>query len=92
LVLENLVQVIISGFLEVGLVKAEILSGNDIAKEKILKISKNSAYQSLEGKGESIIRANIIFLSVKPQDILEVFDEIRNFVKIKAIIIQLFRE
>jgi hypothetical protein len=31
---ENLAQVIISDFLEVGLVKAEILSDNDVVKKK----------------------------------------------------------
>jgi pyrroline-5-carboxylate reductase len=42
-----------------------------------------------EDKGESIIGADIIFLSVKLQDMFEVFNEIRNFVKRKAIIISI---
>jgi hypothetical protein len=40
---------IVSSLLEVGLVKAEnIVCSNDVVKEKVLNIPKNSAAQSLK--------------------------------------------
>ncbi|MDR3256170.1 MAG: pyrroline-5-carboxylate reductase [Endomicrobium sp.] len=85
----NMAQSIISGILEAKLIKAENIVCNDIVKEKVLNLQQKFGVSIAENKGEAIIGADIIFLSVKPQNMLEVFDEIRNFVKRKAIIISI---
>ncbi|MDR0800044.1 MAG: pyrroline-5-carboxylate reductase [Endomicrobium sp.] len=85
----NMTQAIIGGLLGARLVKAENIVCNDIVKEKVLNLQKKFGVSVSEDKGEAIIGADIIFLSVKPQNILKVFDEIRNFIKKKAIIISI---
>ncbi|MDR3275477.1 MAG: pyrroline-5-carboxylate reductase [Endomicrobium sp.] len=85
----NMSQAIISGLLETKLVKTENIVCNDIIKEKLFNLQQKFGVSIAEDKGEAIIGADTIFLSVKPQNMLRVFDEIRNFVKRKAIIISI---
>lgn len=85
----NMAQAIISGLLQSRLVKAENIICNDVVKEKVLKLSEKFGISIAEDKGEAIIGADIIFLSVKPQNMPAVFGEIRQFVKKGAIIISI---
>ncbi|GHT46848.1 hypothetical protein AGMMS49936_06460 [Endomicrobiia bacterium] len=78
---------IISGLIEARLVKAENIVCNDIVKEKVLGLQQEFGVSIAEDKGETMVGVDIIFLSVKPQNILKVFDEIRNFIKRKTIFI-----
>jgi pyrroline-5-carboxylate reductase len=85
----NMAHATISGLIEAKLVKAENIVCNDIVKAKVLNLQQEFGVSIAEDKGEAIIEADIIFLSVKPQNILKVFDEIRNFIKRKTIIISI---
>jgi pyrroline-5-carboxylate reductase len=85
----NMSQAIISGLLEGKLVKAQNIICNDVIKEKVLDLQQKFGVSVAENKGEALIDADIIFLSVKPQNMLKVFDEIRNFVKKHTIIISI---
>jgi pyrroline-5-carboxylate reductase len=85
----NMAQAIISGLLEAKLVKAENIVCNDVVKEKVLNLQQKFGISIAEDKGEAIIGTDIIFLSVKPQNMPRVFEEIRNFVKRNAIIISI---
>jgi pyrroline-5-carboxylate reductase len=85
----NMAQAIISGLLESRLVKPENIVCNDVVKDKLFNLQQRFSVSITENKGEAIIEADIIFLSIKPQNILKVFDEIRNFLKEKVIIISI---
>ena len=85
----NMAQAIVSGLLQSKLVKAGNIVCNDVVKEKVLHLSEKFGISIAEDKGEAIIGADIIFLSVKPQNMPTVFDEIRQFVKKGAIIISI---
>jgi pyrroline-5-carboxylate reductase len=85
----NMACAIISGLIEAGLVNAENIVCNDIVRQKALRLAKDFGVLIVEDKGEAIAEVDIIFLSIKPQNILEVFDEIRNFVKRRTIVISI---
>ncbi|MDR1417564.1 MAG: pyrroline-5-carboxylate reductase [Endomicrobium sp.] len=85
----NIAQAIISGLLETKLVKAQNIICNDVVKKKVLNLQQKFGISVAEDKGEALIDADIVFLSVKPQSILNVFDEIRNFIKKNTIIISI---
>jgi pyrroline-5-carboxylate reductase len=85
----NMAQAIISGLLETKLVKAQNIICNDIVKKKVLSLQEKFGISVAEDKGEALIDADIVFLSVKPQSMLKVFDEIRNFIKKNTIIISI---
>lgn len=85
----NMTQAIISGLLEAKLVKAENIVCNDVVKEKVLNLQQKFGVSIADDKGKAIMGADIIFLSVKPQNMPEVFDETRNFVKKKAVIVSI---
>ncbi|GHT49417.1 pyrroline-5-carboxylate reductase [Endomicrobiia bacterium] len=85
----NMAHAIISGLIGARLVKAENIVCNDIVKEKVLRLQQEFGVSIAEDKGETIVGVDIIFLSVKSQNILKVFDEIRNFIKRKTIVISI---
>jgi pyrroline-5-carboxylate reductase len=85
----NMASAVISGLLESKLVKPENIVCNDVVKEKVIALQKKYGISIAEDKGEAIIGADIIFLSVKPQNMPKVFDEIRHFIRSKAIIISI---
>ena len=85
----NMAQSIISGILQAKLIKAENIVCNDVLKERLVELSEKFGVSIAEDKGEALIGADIIILSVKPQNIPTVFDEIRQFVKKRAIIISI---
>ncbi|MDR1695922.1 MAG: NAD(P)-binding domain-containing protein, partial [Endomicrobium sp.] len=85
----NMAGAIISGLLQSKLVKPENIVCNDVVKEKVTALSGKFGVAIAENKAEAIIGSDMIFLSVKPQNIPEVFEEIRHFVKKGAIIISI---
>jgi pyrroline-5-carboxylate reductase len=85
----NMTQAIISGLIDANLIEAENIVCNDVVKDKVLNLQQKFGVSIAENKGEAIIEADIIFLSVKPQNMLKVFDEIRNFIKRRTIIISI---
>jgi pyrroline-5-carboxylate reductase len=85
----NMAQAIIRGLLETKLVKAQNIICNDVVMEKVLSLQQKFGISVAEDKGEALIDADIVFLSVKPQSMLNVFDEIRNFIKKNTIIISI---
>lgn len=82
-------QAIISGLLQSKLVRAENIVCNDVVKEKLEAIAEKFGVGIAESKREAIIGSDIIFLSVKPQNMPQVFEEIKNFVKKDTIIISI---
>ncbi|MDR1122654.1 MAG: pyrroline-5-carboxylate reductase [Endomicrobium sp.] len=85
----NMASAIIGGILESNIVKSENIVCNDVVKEKVINLQKKYGVSIVEDKGEATIEADIIFLSVKPQDIPKVLDEIRHFVRSKTIIVSI---
>ncbi|MDR2427462.1 MAG: pyrroline-5-carboxylate reductase [Endomicrobium sp.] len=85
----NMASAIISGLLESNLVKSENIVCNDVVKEKVVNLQRKYGISIGEDKGEAIIGADIIFLSVKPQNMPKVLDEIRHFIRSKAIIVSI---
>jgi len=85
----NMAAAIISGLLQSKLVKPENIVCNDISKDKVINLQRKYGVSISENKGEAIIGADIIFLSVKPQNMPGVFKEIQHFVKKGAIIISI---
>jgi pyrroline-5-carboxylate reductase len=85
----NMASAIISGLIETRLINAENIVCNDIVRQKALRLAQDFGVSIAEDKNESIADVDIIFLSIKPQNILEVFDEIRDFVKRKTIVISI---
>ncbi len=85
----NMANAIISGLLESKLVKPENIVCNDVMTEKVVKLSQKYGVAIAENKAEAIIGSDIIFLSVKPQNMPKVFEEIKHFVKKSAIIVSI---
>jgi pyrroline-5-carboxylate reductase len=85
----NMTSAIINGLLESNLVKPENIVCNDVVKEKVVNLQRKYGISIAENKDEAIIESDIIFLSVNPQDMPKVFDEIRYFIKSKAIIVSI---
>ncbi|MDR0956461.1 MAG: pyrroline-5-carboxylate reductase [Endomicrobium sp.] len=85
----NMAQAIIRGLIEANFVEAENIVCNDIVKEKVLNIQQRFGVSIAKDKRKAIIEADIIFLSVEPQNVFKVFDEIRNFIKRKTVIISI---
>ncbi|AKL97541.1 pyrroline-5-carboxylate reductase [Endomicrobium proavitum] len=85
----NMAQAIISGLVQSKLVRPENIVCNDVVKDKLEAVAQKFAVAIAENKGEAIIGSDIIFLSVKPQNMPQVFEEIKHFVKKGAIIISI---
>lgn len=85
----NMAQAIIAGLLQSKLVRAENIVCNDVIKEKLVNLSQKFGVSIAEDKGEAVIGSDIIFLSVKPQNMSQALDEIKHFVKKSAIIISI---
>jgi pyrroline-5-carboxylate reductase len=85
----NMTSAIIGGILESNIVKSENIVCNDVVKEKVVNLQRKYGISIADNKDEAIIEADIIFLSVKPQSIPKVLDEIRHFIRSKAIIVSI---
>ena len=85
----NMASAIISGLLQSKLVSPDNIVCNDVVKEKVESLAAKYGVAMAESKGEAIIGSDIIFLSVKPQNMPQVFEEIKHFVKNNAIIISI---
>lgn len=85
----NMAKAIISGLVRSKLVKPENIVCNDISRERVEELSTEFGIAIADEKGEAIIGSDIIVLSVKPQNMQTVFDEIRDFVKKGSIIISI---
>jgi pyrroline-5-carboxylate reductase len=80
---------IINGLLESNLVKSENIVCNDVVTEKVVNLQRKYGISIAEDKGEAIIGSDIIFLSVKPQNMSKVLNEIKHFIRNKAIIVSI---
>ncbi|MDR2772289.1 MAG: pyrroline-5-carboxylate reductase [Elusimicrobiota bacterium] len=85
----NMAQAIISGILKVGAVKPKNIVCNDIYKEKIEELSKKFGIVAASDKKLALDGAGIIFLSVKPQNIKTLLDEIKPFIPAKTLVISI---
>ncbi|MDR3071112.1 MAG: pyrroline-5-carboxylate reductase [Endomicrobium sp.] len=83
----NIAQSIIGGLLEAKFVKAENIICDDIVKEKTLNFQQKFGISVADTKCNAAATADIIFFSVKPQDVVKVFGEIVNYIKKETIII-----
>jgi pyrroline-5-carboxylate reductase len=84
----NMASAIISGLLESNLVKPENIVCNDVVQEKVVNLQRKYGISIAEDKGEAIIGADIVFLSVKPQNMSKVFEEIKH-ISSKAIVVSI---
>jgi len=82
-------QAIMGGFLKSELIKAENIVCIDVIEEKVLELRKKFGISAAGNRRESLIEADIIFLSVKPQNMLEVLNGIGDFIKRKAVVISI---
>jgi pyrroline-5-carboxylate reductase len=85
----NMASAIISGLLQAKLIKPENIICNDVVKEKVINLSLKYGISIAENKGEAIIGSDIIFLSVKPQNMPQALEDIKQFVKKSAVIISI---
>jgi len=85
----NMSQAIIKGILEAKLVKAENIICNDISKEKLSNIQQKFGVSVVQDKNVAIMRTDIVFIAVKPQNMLEVCNEIKKIVQTKTLIISI---
>ncbi|MDR1784378.1 MAG: pyrroline-5-carboxylate reductase [Endomicrobium sp.] len=85
----NMTQAIISGILEARLVARENIICNDTIKEKLLNLRQKFGVSITDDKGKGVLFADIIVLSVKPQNMIELLSEIKNLIKGETIIISI---
>jgi len=85
----NMARAIISGVLRAGLIRPGDIVCNDIDAGKLRVLSAEFGVSVADHKKEALIDADIIVLSVKPQNMQEVLEEIKPFVKEKAVIISI---
>jgi pyrroline-5-carboxylate reductase len=82
-------QAIISGLLETKLVSRENIVCNDTVKGKLSDFQQKFGVSITENKDKGVLCADIIILSVKPQNMLELLNEIKSLIKRKTIIISI---
>ena len=85
----NMAQAIIGALLQAEMVKAANIVCNDIVEEKVEALSKRFGVSTAKEKGSALISADIIFLSVKPQDMKTALEDIKHFVKTDALVISI---
>lgn len=77
----NMAEALVKGLLSAGLVNKEQITVSDIRKERIDYFSNVLKIQSVADNKKIIEDRDIIFISVKPQNIEEVLEEISKLVK-----------
>ncbi|MDR1952151.1 MAG: pyrroline-5-carboxylate reductase [Elusimicrobiota bacterium] len=85
----NMAQAIISGILKAKMIEPKNIVCNDIDKNKLNALSNNFRVSAQAEKSLAIADADIIFLSIKPQNMKNVLDEINPFVKTDNIVISI---
>ncbi|MDR1511625.1 MAG: pyrroline-5-carboxylate reductase [Endomicrobium sp.] len=85
----NMAQAIISGFLKSKLVVRENIICNDIVKGRLLELQQRFGISISEDKNKGISCADIIILSIKPQNMIELLSEIKGLIKEGIIIISI---
>ncbi|MDR2709319.1 MAG: pyrroline-5-carboxylate reductase [Elusimicrobiota bacterium] len=85
----NMARAIISGIISAGMISPTNVICNDIVKDKLDKLSHDFGISIAKDKRTALLGADIIFLSVKPQDIANVLTEITHFIQTGAIIISI---
>lgn len=85
----NMACAIMDGILKAQIIKPQNIFCNDIDEKKLADLSKRLGIIPFLDKKESLKEADIVFLSVKPQNIVSVLDEIKPFIKKGALIISI---
>lgn len=82
----NMAEAIIGGVLGSGLTEKNNIIANDIKKERLDYLGNKFGIKTAIDTKNSVLKANIIVLSVKPQNIKEVLKGIKDVLKGKMVI------
>jgi len=85
----NMAQAIISGLLRAEFVKPKNIICNDVVKEKLLNVQQKFGVSIIDNKNEGIVFADTIFLSIKPQNMIGLLDEIKSLIEKETIVISI---
>jgi pyrroline-5-carboxylate reductase len=85
----NMAQSIISGAVKAAIVNPENIICNDIVQDKLDLLKKEYGVSVFADKKEAVSKADVIFLAVKPQNMLQVICEIKPFVRKGYLIISI---
>ena len=82
-------EALIASFLGKGLAKKEEIFCSDISDERRNYVKKKFGISVAKNNSEVVKKAEIVFLSIKPQQMHQVLDEIKDFVAEKHLIISI---
>lgn len=82
----NMGEALIKGILQAGLISKENLIASDIDKQKLTSLQQTTGIRIAESNLEAITDAEIIILSIKPQIIGNVLNEIAPHISSKILI------
>lgn len=85
----NMAQAIIGGILKAGVVEAASIVCNDIDKNKVDSVAAKFGICGTVDKKEAVSGADIIFLSVKPNNVKGVLEEIKPYIKEGVLVISI---
>lgn len=85
----NMAEALVKGLLSAGLVNKEQIAVSDIKKERIDYFANVLKIQSVADNKKVIEGKDVIFISVKPQNIDEVLKEISELVKASQLVISI---
>ena len=71
----NMAEAIISGFVKYDIVKASNIVCNDISRDRLQYMSQKYAVSAQQDKAEALNKADIVFLTIKPQTFKGVLEE-----------------
>ncbi|MCL2144285.1 MAG: pyrroline-5-carboxylate reductase [Endomicrobia bacterium] len=87
----NMAQSIIGGIINAKpkLIEPEKIICNDIVPEKLDALKKKYGVSVSSDKNKAVSAADIIFLAVKPQNMPQILQEIKSFIKRKSLVISI---
>jgi len=77
----NIGEILIRGLLKAELVKTNQIIASDASQDRRAYVSNSYGVETLASNREIVERANLVILSVKPQNIDRVLDEIKDYSK-----------
>ncbi len=85
----NMAEALIKGIIKSGLCEAKNILISDIQSDRLEKLCTEYKISSLEGNTELVQKADILVLSIKPQNMQVVLEEIAGSLKKTALVISI---
>ncbi len=85
----NMATALIKGLIESGVYDADKLSASDKSEEALERVSKQFGVECFSSNGEMVRKSSVLVLSVKPQNIKEVLEDVREDIREDHLVISI---